>query len=383
MRAIERYATGSGKRRYKVRFRRGGRQTSKTFATARDARAFAAILDTDGVQAALDYFTDRTRDAATPTLDEFVPEHISALSGVQAGTRVDYQRVYDRTWSPRLGARQLHDITKTDISRAVTDLSEHGGLRGTGLSDKSVVNAYGMLASVFSDATERGLVTKTPCRGIRMPQRTSHESEEMRFLTRAEYLRLRDATMEHYQPLVEFLFGTGCRWGEAVALLTSDVDLETGVIRIRRALKWSGTGAGERVIGPPKTKRGRRTVALPPGLDATLAPLVEGHTGEVFRAVKGGPVMHAYFWREVWRPALDRAGIAEPWPRIHDARHTHASWLVSGGRNLVAIQRRLGHQNISTTIDRYSHLSPDEDVSAARLVAGIMSREEPPAIEAE
>jgi integrase len=57
---------------------------------------------------------------------------------------------------------------------------------------------------------------------------------------------------------------------------------------------------------------------------------------------------------------MQAAGIDKT-PRIHDLRHSHASWLIAAGVPLPAIQRRLGHESITTTIDRYGHLAPEMD----------------------
>jgi len=52
-------------------------------------------------------------------------------------------------------------------------------------------------------------------------------------------------------------------------------------------------------------------------------------------------------------------------PRIHDLRHTHVSWLIAAGVTPAVIQARLGHESITTTIDRYGHLFPDAQQAAA------------------
>lgn len=56
-------------------------------------------------------------------------------------------------------------------------------------------------------------------------------------------------------------------------------------------------------------------------------------------------------------------------PRIHDLRHTHASWLIPAGVPLTVIQGRLGHESIKTTSDRYGHLADDADAAAAAVLA--------------
>lgn len=111
-----------------------------------------------------------------------------------------------------------------------------------------------------------------------------------------------------------------------------------------------------------------------------LRPVVMGRPGDdfVFNA-HGGPVKHATFWPKRWVKAITRAqnpvdadGLPD-WnaprltrsPRIHDLRHTHASWLIAQGTDLFVVQRRLGHESITATMDRYSHLLPEQQISAA------------------
>jgi integrase len=182
-----------------------------------------------------------------------------------------------------------------------------------------------------------------------------------------------------------------------------DVDLEQRIIRIRRALKWSPDG--KRVIGPPKTKKSRRTIALPAEVAADIEPLLAGKTGSdlVFTAPRGGMIVHRTFWSKNWRPAIWRAqhcpahspsdcrcGSGEPQrcklhktpptpcgcagtltqaPRIHDLRHTHASWLLAMGVPIHVVQARLGHESIQTTVDTYSHLLPDAQAMAANAAS--------------
>ena len=70
-----------------------------------------------------------------------------------------------------------------------------------------------------------------------------------------------------------------------------------------------------------------------------------------------------------WKPALDAANAAglTKRPRVHDLRHTHASWLIAWKVPLPVIQARLGHESITTTVDRYGHSleSSDDEVLAA------------------
>lgn len=89
---------------------------------------------------------------------------------------------------------------------------------------------------------------------------------------------------------------------------------------------------------------------------------------------------HSSFYDRRWLPALAAAnarGLVKR-PRIHDLRHTHVAWLIAGHAPLPAIQRRLGHKSITTTIDRYGHLLPEIDLDLLAAIDEALG-ENPPA----
>ena len=163
----------------------------------------------------------------------------------------------------------------------------------------------------------------------------------------------------HYWPLLITLVDTGMRWSEATALRVGEVDLDgLGTIKIVRATKWV-PGKGHDDNGVPKSKKSRRTIIIPWQVKDAIRPLLTGKTARdhVFTSVTGKPVRHATFHRLVWKPAIALSGL-DPAPRIHDLRHTHASWLIEFGMGLEQIQDQLGHESILTTRKVYAHLQP-------------------------
>jgi len=380
MRKVETLPTG----RFKVRFRHRGLQTSETFDDRAEAVRFNKWLEALGPQGALDLLYSEEQRADVPTLDTIAAEHIAHLTGIESGTRKTYERLWSRTWGPLLGHVQADRLTRDDIARAVNEL-------GKTYSHKSLENQRGLLSAVVGRAVDQGLLVKNHAKGIRLPRGKESERVEMVILTPDEFADILDRVPEHYRPLVRFLAGTGSRWGEAVALQVGDLDLAHRVggqaqplVRFRRALKWSPDG--DRAVGPTKTKKSNRTIVLPPELLPDLAELIagRGRTDLVFTAPRGGTVLHRTFWSRVWLPAVGdvkckahrgedapvvgcvdcRIGI-EPRPRIHDLRHSHASWLLAQGIPIHVVQARLGHESIQTTVDTYSHLLPDAQAMAA------------------
>lgn len=355
----------TGETYYRVRYRRRGQQKALTFwgSTAEaDADEFIKLLDTLGADRAVAYWNanlERTETAIT--LDEWWPRYLAAVTKATVGTKITYQRVYERVWQKPLGGMPLDMIGREDVALVVNELS-------LTKSDKTVRNAYGVLAGALNRAVKDNIIPTNPVRGLDLPERTAHLETEMRFLTHEEWGDLYDALPEHYRPLFTTLAGTGMRWGEAEALNVADISLEPSpVVRITKAAKWNASKA-TREIGPTKTKKSKRTVTLPPEVVAEIGPLLGRKGGErLFLAPRGGQLRHRTVYDE-WKAAVVRAGL-EPQPRIHDLRHSHVAWLVAAGVPLPVIQARLGHEHISTTIDRYGHLLPDLQAAAAHAAS--------------
>jgi integrase len=319
----------------------GGKRT-RTFATKADAKTFLATVVTDIHRG---QYVDPRGGALL--FRDWVNRWLEVRLVRPATRYTDAGRLRNHLL-PHLGALRLRDITPLVVRRWVLELT-------TVIGGKTVRHCHALLSTVVNDAIVEGLLLTNPCRGTRLP--TVEESPAVA-LTEEQLAALIDATPEHWQPLIITAAGTGLRWGELGGLKRSRVQL------LRRRLEVVETlvEAGGRVsVGPPKTPRSRRVVSLPSQVVDALADQLGRHDDEyVFVSTQGGPIRRENFWRRVWRPTLAAAGITPP-PRFHDLRHTHVSLLIAAGVPMKAIQERLGHTSIVTTMDRYGHLLPDVD----------------------
>jgi integrase len=214
-----------------------------------------------------------------------------------------------------------------------------------------------------------------------------------------------------FRALVATAAGAGLRWGECAGLAWGAVDLDHGSLKVVQvAVETAGAVAVRRY---PKTRAGVRSVPLPAFLTAEL----RAHRGRlrsdpdpaslVFGGRTGAPPRRANFRKRVWLPSLVRAGLLgrvdqigehkfyAVWPdraglewkaefttereavehvalkaagglRFHDLRHSYATWLVSDGVPVNLVQKVMGHEQASTTLNRYTH-APDD--YAARVLA--------------
>jgi integrase len=265
-----------------------------------------------------------------------------------------------------LGDYHLDQIDRTLDAAFITRLSKTPKLNNRGnqlgpgsgyLSPKTISTHHGLLSDLMNLAVIEGHITANPCRGARLPRAGEQNRRGERFLTHAEWAAIHAALPDRHKALPLFLIGTGLRWSEATALQVRHVNLELGVASVQQAWKRPKKG-GTRELGPPKSLKSRRPVMLATQIVEALRPLVEGQppTAFVFRSKTGGALWHSSYYEKVWTPACEKAGVDRP--RIHDLRHTHASWLIEQGASLEQVQDQLGHESILTTRKVYGHLQP-------------------------
>jgi len=157
-----------------------------------------------------------------------------------------------------------------------------------------------------------------------------------------------------YKALFRFLFFTGLRRNEALSLTWNDFDgSSVHVWRQWQDEKWS-------VL---KTKNSERTVSLDSVTIGLLYQLKEEQEQDEYFSLDwfifNGPKQISTSMIDVVKnKTIEQTGL--PYIRVHDFRHSHASYLISNGANMYAVSRRLGHSSIQMTIDRYTHFIPQE-----------------------
>lgn len=345
-----------------------GKQTSYPCESKQEAERFKRLVEANGnsltaVQRILEKVV-----IGGPTVAENMERHIEMLTRAGPDQIKRYRNAMKNYFSGRLGKIPVAAVEHEDVVLWVKWMQAQT-YKGKPLSAKTIANHHGLLSASMETAVRLRRRGDNPCKGVQLPRDESIR-EKMHFMTASESLAVVQAHPARYQPLMAFLRGTGARFGEATALLGADfsLDVQQPIVRIEKA--WKRDADDRFYVGPPKTKKSRRTVSLSPSLVTILRPLVEGAgpNGLVFTTTYGGPIRHSSFY-EFWDAALTSLGYGASGdrPRIHDMRHTHASLMLGAGMSPFELSRRLGHESIQTTIDRYSHLVPDAHFRAAEM----------------
>lgn len=189
----------------------------------------------------------------------------------------------------------------------------------------------------------------------------------------AEVEALAPAVPDRYRALIVFAAGMGLRQGECFGLTVDRLDFLRRQVRVDGQLVASLRGVPE--FGPPKSKAGFRTVPMPEVVSSALAAHLARYRprqyGLVFTSRTGNPLRRNTLG-SMWHRAREAAGLPD-WATFHDLRHFYASLLIAKGCSVKVVQRRLGHQSATETLDTYGHLWPDsedETRNAVDLVLG-------------
>lgn len=285
---------------------------------------------------------------------------------LEVSTRAAYRSYLDVHFLPAFGKRAIAAITPSMVQAWVTIASE------SGLSPRSIRKYHTLLHGIFARAVRDRAIAFNPCEATELPKVVIRKS---RILTPEEFDKVLARIPDRWVPMILVSIETGVRWGELVALRPRHVDFLLGTITVEEtivevAAKHSPTG--ERYLVKPYPKDDEpRTLRVSAGLLQVLTRRIEeyglGPDDLLFpsRPGPGGsPVSRNNFRTKVWLPAIEASGVGFH-VRMHDLRHAHASWLLAGGADLLAVMERLGHRQIQTA-QQYLHTMPEADEKALK-----------------
>lgn len=245
----------------------------------------------------------------------------------------------------------------------------------------SLVKKYDVLNSIFKKAIDWKVIAESPMEGIEKPK---NSNKEMSYYKPNELTELMEAIQdlsERHQLMVLISLIGALRRGEVLGISLNDaVDFENNQIHVFRSLSYSKAKGLEL----KKTKsEDQRDVTLPSWLMKRLHAYYvkqlnikmemrnlwkgfKDYTGKevmLFVADDYGYPFQPNAYTRFWGRFMKRTDIKKI--RLHDLRHSSASTMLSEGVNMKVIQKRLGHKNIKTTLNTYSHVSTEEDQKAA------------------
>jgi integrase len=273
-------------------------------------------------------------------------------------THACYERAIRLHVNPRIGGIRLQQLEPMNVQALYATMAKEGASARLRQLVHAVLHKalkmavnWRLIRFNATDAVDRPTVGK---KAMNAPT-----PEQMHAIMNA-------AASHRLYALFVLAVSTGMRQGELFGLAWDDFDLDAGTVFVQRSLEEI---QGKFRLKEPKSAAGRRRIELPAVAVQAMREhrkrmLAEGHIGgPVFCDCDGGYLRKSNFIRREFHPLLAAAGL--PHFRFHDLRHGHATMMLALGANPKVVQERLGHSQITLTLDTYSHVLPTVQREAA------------------
>jgi integrase len=275
---------------------------------------------------------------------------------------------------PLLGQKVVNQITAYDIELVKQTL------RGN-MSARSTNSALIQIGTILKYGWTLGFCKSNPAQLVK---KLGVNRGVGRTLSTEEAVALLKQSVEPYRTIFFAMLCTGMRVGEITALQWKDIDFKNNLITVQRNVFRGPIGKykmGDKtwLFGTPKSKESNRKVFLIPALKTALLRHSEQSGGNslglVFSTKTGRPYDRSTL-RERLNTFTKAASLKHV--RIHDLRHTNATWLLANGVNLAYVSKHLGHSGVAITGDTYHHVLPKEHERGMNLLDGFFPALETP-----
>lgn len=225
---------------------------------------------------------------------------------------------------------------------------------------------------VYQFAVRMDIVNKNPFNNVILPKFKPKVIRD-EYLTVKEVHALLDYLKDdlYWYTAFRLLIYTGIRRGELLALEWSDIDFKNGELSINKTLS---TGINYQVIlTTPKSRKSIRKILVDKETLTSLKTLKIQSTDKIVFARNKGRYKRLSDVADVLHKATEAIGIRKI--RVHDLRHTHASLLFASGSTAKEVQERLGHSDIKTTMNIYTHVTPETRIKSMENFVSYLDEE--------
>ena len=249
------------------------------------------------------------------------------------------------------------------------------------LAGKTVLHHHRLISSILDKAVKWQVIFSNPCDRVEPPKVERKEAKYLDEIQAAELLDCLEREPLQYRAMITLFLYSGMRRGELCGLEWSDVKFDECIIDINKSSLY----LSDRGIFEDKTKNfsSQRVIKVP----VPVMELLSAHkrtqteelfhlgdkwerTNKVFTQWDGKPIhpdsITGWFKKFIKKNDLPPASI-------HSLRHTNATLLIAGGADLRTVSKRLGHSNMTTTGNIYTHAIQTADERAAEMLGDILN----------
>ena len=298
---------------------------------------------------------------------QYAEEWLKTKYNIKEATKTSYNDGIKIVSQHQLGRLPINKIKPVHIKGFLVWMVENGAKYGT------IRQRYTLIKTIFKDAASQMIIERNPC-VIKLRDIMKPNDKQIKFLTQNEeemflqFLNQHEEGKKYYLPIF-FLINTGLRFGEFSGLTWDDIDLTNGFITINHQLMRV---AGKKKMGKivdTKTKASHRTIYISPKLCNMLKehknnrpkiePIVDGYSGFVFLSPTSQLCINSVFnskLRYLRNEYIKTTNNQLCELTAHVFRHTYCTRLIEKGVSIKTVQYLMGHSDISTTLNIYTHI---------------------------
>ncbi|MFC4782498.1 tyrosine-type recombinase/integrase [Eubacterium multiforme] len=310
-------------------------------------------------------------------LDYWFEEYV--MVNCKYNTQQTYKRIIEKHLKPSLGTYKLRLLSPASLQEFINKKFING------FSKSSISNFYGVLSGSLKAAVyPYQFIKENPMKYIKIPKKKNNiiKDDTVKILTLDEFKQIVERfpfESSFYIPL-EVAFNTGLRAAEVCGLTWDCIDFDNKTLKVEKILIGKGKGIFE--FGTPKTESSNRIIAI----GDTLINILKKNKlyqkenklkyGEFYKdsnfvcTKENGTNITTDSLKYLSRIINYELGIKF---NFHMLRHTHATMLLENGANIKDIQLRLGHANLSTTMNTYSHVTEKMKHDTVNILESIIA----------
>jgi integrase len=280
-------------------------------------------------------------------------------------TIYSYKRVLNARILPEFGDMDIKNIKPMHIHKF------YQKMKNLDMSKKYISYVGSIIGSILKKGVALELIHKNPVENVDKPKMKKNKQKSWTADQAIQFLDVAKLKAEYYLTYL-IAFYTGMRIGEVLGLHWTDIDFEKKMIHVQHTITLV---EGSYVIGPVKTEASDRLIPISDNLIHQFQEHIKfsPHASEdlVFRTKKGKlekPFTLRYQMKSICE------GLEIPYIRFHDIRRTHTSILIDEGVSPKVVSQRLGHSDVSITLNIYTDVFDERQVEASEKIDEILLR---------
>jgi len=321
------------------------------------------------------------------TFDEYITDWIENFvkENRKPATYYRYKGLINKYLIPYLGSMKLNELRPAHIEKMLSESKK------SGIGSTTVEYIYKVLNVALNRAKIQRVILWNPCESVERPRKDKFVANVLTVEEFYSILSLLDISSYKdyvFSVALQLILELGLRRGEMSGLVWKNIDFQSNTISIENNLNYTD---GVTYVSTPKTLESERILYISDDLKRILkeykllqtknkllyGPLVikncyDSIEYDFIFTWENGEVIHPTYYTRKFR-RLMKASSIEKNIRFHDLRHTNATLLLSQGVDFKTIQTRLGHSNINTTLNVYSHVNLEMQKKAVNKLTSVIS----------